>query len=599
MASAADVPGIYDVVINGEGYIFANQVDPNIPFRTQRAKYGISPTFVTRQNVSGAYGDNQQDFWMTASQNDWSLGEQQRFLRVNDEQSKRRYWVGSNINTIWVPGQATLRTVTNSKVPAAAVSVIGRAPGGGFFMYSATNQYEMINGVVATDGAHGLGTTPSRNAIVSDGNRTYISAGTTSLVRRCSSSVWTSFNATQGVDCLAFLNNTLFGAKGSVLYKYDSAGAVSTVFTWTGVDASSGGQTVIDLCPFGGKLAVLVQVGETYQIWLADSSTASVVAELAPDFKAQNLSQVNGVLFISGVTLSQTNTRQAFSGTVYYFANGSPGRLWQSKFNGTGFHCCCAPLGEGLVITDDAAGTILYYDMANGGVSTIGAFTPPIGTTHDMATDRNGAVAVVNGTTTVADYGDSITTISTGYLITSLFDFDSSLDKYIKAIKLDFELDTVGNGGSVDIAYQLNGLEGAYTSLQVGAVAGTEYNVNTQARSISVKVTLNKGTSTYGPILKRIYVRAAPIQQAFRNDEFIIDATGRNGKGMVQLRNGNSHRKDGFQQAIDIRSVVLGAVPVSVTDRFSTYNAVIDAATLDMVEVNPEEFFIRFSMREV
>ena len=44
-------------------------------------KYAYSPTFVERANVQGDYGDNQQDFFMTFSQKDWSLGEQQRYFR--------------------------------------------------------------------------------------------------------------------------------------------------------------------------------------------------------------------------------------------------------------------------------------------------------------------------------------------------------------------------------------------------------------------------------------------------------------------------------------------------------------------------------------
>lgn len=49
-------------------------------FGREPATYGHSPTFVERSNVSGDYGDNQQAFWLVASQRDWSLGEQQPFL---------------------------------------------------------------------------------------------------------------------------------------------------------------------------------------------------------------------------------------------------------------------------------------------------------------------------------------------------------------------------------------------------------------------------------------------------------------------------------------------------------------------------------------
>jgi len=52
-------------------------------------------------------------------------------------------------------------------------------------------------------------------------------------------------------------------------------------------------------------------------------------------------------------------------------------------------------------------------------------------------------------------------------------------------------------------------VDGSYTTLQTGAVSGTEYTLT--GRNISVKITLNKGTSTNGPVLKRHYIRAAPV----------------------------------------------------------------------------------------
>jgi integrase len=52
-------------------------------------------------------------------------------------------------------------------------------------------------------------------------------------------------------------------------------------------------------------------------------------------------------------------------------------------------------------------------------------------------------------------------------------------------------------------------VDGSYTTLQTGAVSGTEYTLT--GRNISVKITVNKGTSTNGPVLKRHYIRAAPV----------------------------------------------------------------------------------------
>jgi hypothetical protein len=81
------VPGVYDVLVNGNGYMLVESAD-------SRAVYGFTPTFIERQNVGVEYGDDQQDFFLTASQSDWSLGEERRFADPTDADLKRKYWGG-------------------------------------------------------------------------------------------------------------------------------------------------------------------------------------------------------------------------------------------------------------------------------------------------------------------------------------------------------------------------------------------------------------------------------------------------------------------------------------------------------------------------
>src|SRR2546425_6566231 len=93
--TAADVPTRIDVLIDGQGYMLDDTIDPTSLYSSrQRAQYGLSPVFVQRQNVSGDYGDNQQDFFLTFTQRDWSEGEQQKYFRQSDPDAIRRYWRG-------------------------------------------------------------------------------------------------------------------------------------------------------------------------------------------------------------------------------------------------------------------------------------------------------------------------------------------------------------------------------------------------------------------------------------------------------------------------------------------------------------------------
>ena len=92
---------------------FLDTIEPSLPFRSHRAIYSHSPTFIERSNITGSFGDNQQAFWLTAAQNDWSLGEQQRYFRQSDATSSRRYWAGNNVNVGWIPGQVSMEYGAN------------------------------------------------------------------------------------------------------------------------------------------------------------------------------------------------------------------------------------------------------------------------------------------------------------------------------------------------------------------------------------------------------------------------------------------------------------------------------------------------------
>src|SRR6266496_890732 len=189
MASLEDVPGKYDVIINGEGYVFEDALESSLPFRTHRAIYDISPTFISRANTTGVYGDNQQDFWMTWNQEDWSLGEDQKFFRVNDADRIRRYWQGTNIDNR-IPGQITIRPpVQTLTFSSTAYSAIAALTSGGQSCIHAAGTHDLFeispNGTFVSKGEHGLGGTPSTWSLVFDGKNTFLSTtgGSASAVR--------------------------------------------------------------------------------------------------------------------------------------------------------------------------------------------------------------------------------------------------------------------------------------------------------------------------------------------------------------------------------------------------------------------------------
>jgi hypothetical protein len=180
-----------------------------------------------------------------------------------------------------------------------------------------------------------------------------------------------------------------------------------------------------------------------------------------------------------------------------------------------------------------------------------------------------------DNTTTAALHPNTTTWVTTGTIITSLFDFDSSLNKLFRGIIVDFDPATDGDGGSVQVDYRVGDLVGSYTFLGTATSGVEQLLTGVTGRSISFKITLNKGTSTKGPTLKRIYARAVPILQQFRRREYVLDMTGTT-KIPQQLRDGTYHPKSGREQANDLITASQLTTPFSITDRFGTFTGLID-----------------------
>lgn len=606
MAAASDVPGKYDVVINGEGYMLAD-------IQTIKAEYGYTPTFIQRQNVQGDFGDNQQEFWLTGTQRDWSLGEGQKFFR-NTEQGLARFWAGSKVD-IREPGQVSMRPA-NAAVTAAIAGNVGRLPIANTILVLSGNLKEIaVDGTVTDQGAIGMGAgaDPSPPGVVTDGTDVFFTTenGSSVGVRKWTGSAFSTFSATAAY-ALAFLNNTLFGyrATDAKLIRYSTSGTASDIFQWKQADggAAVGTATLssVSMIPFGGRLVLIIPSGRGHQMWMYDGTAPAIIAQFPPTFFPNDIAELHGSLFVSGISLRNTGaTNQEVRPTVYYYSNGTVGVLWRSNLWGSGTSgfpaanpwVAISVFDGGLVWNDDNDGTVKFYDPGTGGVHSITTFTTGGGNVRAFG---DGIGWFILGTN-----GDAIrfptSTYNTSATITSsLFDFDSSLDKLFRGVKIDFDLATDGNGGSVDIAYRVNDLDSSYTTLQTGATSGTEYTLSgVTGRSISIKLTLNKGTSTKGPVIKKMYVRAAPVQFSFRKETLLLNCTGRDGKSPVELRDNTLHSKTGLEMATNLRAAAASTSSISITDEFGTFTGVIDTDGFLIRRMRRGEFLAQVPVRSV
>src|SRR5690242_1639003 len=334
-----DVPDRYDVVFqlnNGTtyGFLLADSVESNLPFRTHKALYSYSPTFLERQNVSQQYGDNFQDFFLTGSQDDFSLGEMQKFFRVNDASRSRRYFSGSNIDPTTVPGNVTLTkkltTLTQSGITAICANSVNGPSSMAWFMADGTNLYGVSTaGVISTIGAHGAG---GVNDMTMDETNLYI-AGTTAT-RKWDNVTFTTFGA--GIfSKLVYLNNILYGwaSNPDGFYSTDTSGNPTQQFHWLNADGGFSINVLVrSMVPYGGSVFFLRRGPTNGEIWTYDGLGVKKLADLPQDFFVSKMCVSQGIVFISGY-IRYLNRSQYFP-QVYYYANGTIGKLWDS---GTSF----------------------------------------------------------------------------------------------------------------------------------------------------------------------------------------------------------------------------------------------------------------------
>lgn len=618
-AVAGEVPGRYDVVINGQGYTFLRTLDGSyLTANRHRAEYTSTPTFVARQNVSNSYGDNSQDFFLTARNRDWSLGEQQKFFRQSQD---GRYWMGSNIDTS-VAGQVTLAQKASAVTFAASVRACVRERSTLNHVAAGTTNLYRIDGYGAmTDlGAHGLGAAPARYGIANDGNNVYLSttvAGTVG-VRRWNGTAYSTFSATAS-DALVFVNNTLYGFDlvNSRLQQYDTAGVASTLFTWKDGTGAAGILNVPRLHTYGGVVLIsFIYAQESSELWVYDGSGAKRLEVFPENFIASDMEVLYGVAYVAGSFVrSDVSSGNYMRPAVLFYDGSQIGKLWQANDYNTsnvadanlaiGPHPCLGISDGRLIFTDETTGNFMSYDPARGGVSSIGTFTPNAGDSCAMASNARFLLHTRNQAG--AYYLPSGSYPTSGYVISSLIDFDSSLSKQFRGVKVEFAAAATGDGGSVDIAYQTESLTGSWTTLKTGAVSGTEYTFsNVSGHSIAVKVTLNKGTSTAGPTLKNMNVRAAPQLQSFEFRTFNLDLTS-TPEHQTMLEDGSFQPLSGFEQAVNLRAAIQSTSPISVTDKFGTYTMVAEPDNCRILELHsggkdpskPGQYIATVTLRQV
>lgn len=614
--TAADVPDKYDLVLGSYGGFVFDRASSEF-YRQAQAEYGYTPTFLERQNVSGKYGDDEQDFFLTASQNDWSLGGGQRFLRVDDAASSRQYYAGAGVDTS-LPGQITMRrdiTATSlaGNVKAACAVASGAPTADQHAFVVSTNLYTVsAAGAVTDQGAHGAGTV---TGICTDGVNLYISGGT--KLRKWNGSGYSDFSATVTGD-VAFLNNILFGYSGGTLVEYDTSGTQGTLFTWQDATGSARAATG-RLMPFGAQLLIYFPLlTDRPELWVYDGTGVSRILELPVGAVGHDIEVLEGVVFVSGAVYDTAGGNSpGLVPVVWAYVNGTLAEIWRAETNFIGvvptvnslYMPALGTFAGRLMFTDQINQNLMEYDLTTGAITTVAHHAregSPSSTTRSWMTSAPSSVFLCYdagaGAPKSVFYPDTSNFVSTASVESSLFDFDNSLQKVMRGVKVEW-----AGGGSVDIAYQLDGLSGSYTTLQAAAVSGTEYlfPAGTTCHNVAVKLTLNNSAGR--PTLKRLYVRAAPVLQSYRQANYVLDLSGNkrdpDAENRVVLRDGGQHPFDGQEQRDALINAVKAAAPFTITDRVGSFTGIVEPGSVQIDEIRAVygrgEYRAKITVREV
>lgn len=667
----------YDVVIDGVGYMLWRQTDDSLPSRI----YQIVPEtltwsqqFIERTNVSGDFGDNQQDFFMTYTMRDWSGGEGQKFFRQQTDKD-RTYWDGSNVRPTETPGAVVVgaREIENSlphtgtgsgnmayniafiketgagTIGDALVCVVNDAVGSALYTFYSTDGGVTWTEMCAT--SRPAQAVDACDLIGGDNGTIYLLvrdwlASSESKIFSCSSvgaTTWTAHtNLAKIINMMEWFNGGMYCCSSGALFQTVDVSGGAGDGTLNTIKDLGGGQ-VIDMMAAGGVLYLLYCSAQgDHRLMQYDGTDVVEIARLPKGWKSPKpsesaidtggnrrlrcLSYQDGIVYVGGsvpgndALITQGNTF-TYRAALWFYDGGDSGLLWQSNVmlqtQKRAGGATCVIDGGIIVFADHIAERLMAYDPRTGGVFTLssisnvpnGSNIPPI---WRLEYDPiNSVILGVWEKDFQANLDPFFTITSTqinrwqlrkqgatsGYVTTSLFDFDSSLPKWFAGVTINGQTKPYSGdaaAGTFDIYYQLDGVDGAYTLLKAGAVPGTEYRIDQSAHSISIKVVLNNN-GDFGPSLQRLAVRAAPIQQIFRQRAYVLALI----NDVVRV-DGSMEPLTPAEQRKALETSLTKNVPILVSDEAMT-NArmVFDASNTEIRMIRENEYIAFVYLREV
>jgi hypothetical protein len=444
---------------------------------------------------------------------------------------------------------------------------------------------------------------------------------------------WTSMSVT--ALCMSFYQGSMY--VGTVDGKFgltDSTGA------FTSIRDFGGGQVVTMTIGAGGLFILYSANNGDVVVYRYDGSAVTELARLPKGWQigtsgvgvaaVHSMAFLDGVLYVAGSVQAKDGVSAvgaggvaldaAIVGALWYWAAGNTGIIWRASVgsatsSGRPRNPITIAHGGRIVWHDYGSQKLMMYDPATGGVASIATGSPYVGNWMSYDIGNAGIIgneyhpvgSVSASNNVIADFQITYPFLdnacaSVGWVTSSNFDFNSSLQKYFRTVTIDGNKTRVGdNVGTFDLYYKLDGVStntSTYTLIQANATPGTPYNINQTGKSISIMVVLNRGTGTtftVGPELTRIAVKGVPILPGYRKRLYALALVNR------------SYLKDGLltdpatpaAKRKSLESALASNTPVTVSDNTGTMTMVFITDETKIRELSEDEYIAFVAMREV
>lgn len=513
-SSSQEVPGLYDVAINGRAYM----VDRNHDITGFRSMYNRSesiPVLRTQADTSDHPGEasiNPEGLWRRA-QESWHHGSGQMFMdRDKSTSDLNRFNTSKGIDW-WTQWQASLLPDTTNQYPSANTNLKCVAVNGYLYVIDGqTLKYSntALPGTLVWTTVTG---TPAATAtdITTDGTTVYVAYGASGIYTTTVGAASASSFVTGTVDYVAYVKGRLMAAHNNILYNIVGSGALPTPlmthsnsgFVWS---LFAGGPNNIYL---GGSAADHTLIYRSTIVTDGTSMTAPVVAGELP--AGEQLTALRGYFGFLAIGTNQGLRIGSLS---------SAGDVTLGPLIPTASSVQALGVWDRFVFYG-----LTNYDSTSTGLgrADLSVFTTTLAPAYasDLMATGQGAVTWVGtyrgkrvfAVAGVGVFAESANLVPSGTLVSGSITYGIADAKV--GIFVDLRHTALPSGASVAVAVAADG--GAPSTVGTSSQAGTTQLANQivvggiRAERFELTYTLSRGTDpTTGPTLTRGVLRSQP-----------------------------------------------------------------------------------------